>query len=124
LTTFSQGEWQIYRAFYCCNLYKAGIANGPVAQGIEQQPSKLKVAGSNPAGVATYKTHPSTSKHLGTKLANQTSRLANVCSPLFFVEGLPRKAHLIGCLGVSLHLAQTNVAADCCDLVGRTSRLC
>ncbi len=26
---------------------------GPVAQGIEQQPSKLKVAGSNPAGVAT-----------------------------------------------------------------------
>ena len=25
---------------------------GPVAQGIEQQPSKLKVAGSNPAGVA------------------------------------------------------------------------
>ena len=28
-------------------------ARGPVAQGIEQQPSKLKVAGSNPAGVAT-----------------------------------------------------------------------
>jgi hypothetical protein len=27
-------------------------AHGPVAQGIEQQPSKLKVAGSNPAGVA------------------------------------------------------------------------
>jgi hypothetical protein len=27
--------------------------SGPVAQGIEQQPSKLKVAGSNPAGVAT-----------------------------------------------------------------------
>jgi hypothetical protein len=27
-------------------------AYGPVAQGIEQQPSKLKVAGSNPAGVA------------------------------------------------------------------------
>ena len=27
-------------------------ARGPVAQGIEQQPSKLKVAGSNPAGVA------------------------------------------------------------------------
>jgi hypothetical protein len=26
--------------------------HGPVAQGIEQQPSKLKVAGSNPAGVA------------------------------------------------------------------------
>jgi hypothetical protein len=43
---------QIYRAFYCCNLYKVGTADGPVAQGIEQQPSKLKVAGSNPAGVA------------------------------------------------------------------------
>jgi hypothetical protein len=28
------------------------VAAGPVAQGIEQQPSKLKVAGSNPAGVA------------------------------------------------------------------------
>ena len=41
------------RAFYGCILYKVGNANGPVAQGIEQQPSKLKVAGSNPAGVAT-----------------------------------------------------------------------
>jgi hypothetical protein len=29
------------------------VPSGPVAQGIEQQPSKLKVAGSNPAGVAT-----------------------------------------------------------------------
>ena len=28
---------------------------GPVAQGIEQQPSKLKVPGSNPGGVATLK---------------------------------------------------------------------
>ena len=26
--------------------------DGPVAQGIEQQPSKLKVPGSNPGGVA------------------------------------------------------------------------
>ncbi len=32
--------------------YTDGAADGPVAQGIEQQPSKLKVAGSNPAGVA------------------------------------------------------------------------
>ena len=32
-------------------LYMLG-PRGPVAQGIEQQPSKLKVAGSNPAGVA------------------------------------------------------------------------
>ena len=31
--------------------------NGPVAQGIEQQPSKLLVAGSNPAGVASLPGH-------------------------------------------------------------------
>ena len=31
----------------------------PVAQGIEQQPSKLKVAGSNPAGVANFSRKPS-----------------------------------------------------------------
>ena len=53
LTPFRQVAGTIYRAFYCRNLYKVGTANGPVAQGIEQQPSKLKVAGSNPAGVAT-----------------------------------------------------------------------
>ena len=52
LTPFRQVAGTIYRAFYCRNLYKVGTANGPVAQGIEQQPSKLKVAGSNPAGVA------------------------------------------------------------------------
>src|ERR1700755_2476559 len=34
--------------FYIC-----WVSRGPVAQGIEQQPSKLKVAGSNPAGVAS-----------------------------------------------------------------------
>src|SRR5262245_25652220 len=33
---------------------------GPVAQGIEQQPSKLKVAGSNPAGVAKLLPAPAT----------------------------------------------------------------
>ena len=32
--------------------------NGPVAQGIEQQPSKLKVPGSNPGGVANYRVRP------------------------------------------------------------------
>ena len=40
----------INRAFRGEILYMS--ADGPVAQGIEQQPSKLKVAGSNPAGVA------------------------------------------------------------------------
>ena len=29
--------------------------DGPVAQGIEQQPSKLKVGGSNPPGVANFR---------------------------------------------------------------------
>jgi hypothetical protein len=53
LPQYRRGQRQIYRAFYCCNLYKVDTADGPVAQGIEQQPSKLKVAGSNPAGVAT-----------------------------------------------------------------------
>ena len=47
----------IYRAFYHRSLYKVSTANGPVAQGIEQQPSKLKVAGSNPAGVANKIKH-------------------------------------------------------------------
>ncbi len=50
------GSRHIYRAFRSRILYKVGTANGPVAQGIEQQPSKLKVAGSNPAGVTnTFK---------------------------------------------------------------------
>jgi hypothetical protein len=47
----------IDRCFYLPKNFKTGLgisvpAHGPVAQGIEQQPSKLKVAGSNPAGVA------------------------------------------------------------------------
>ena len=42
---------QIYRASAAAILY-IFVPCGPVAQGIEQQPSKLKVAGSNPAGVA------------------------------------------------------------------------
>ena len=57
LTPFRQVAGTIYRAFYCRNLYKVGTANGPVAQGIEQQPSKLKVAGSNPAGVTNKIRH-------------------------------------------------------------------
>jgi hypothetical protein len=40
------------------------VVRGPVAQGIEQQPSKLKVAGSNPAGVASYiKSLPAIQRH-------------------------------------------------------------
>src|SRR6185312_1311717 len=43
---------QICRALAAAILY-IFVPYGPVAQGIEQQPSKLKVAGSNPAGVAS-----------------------------------------------------------------------
>ena len=40
-------------------------ADGPVAQGIEQQPSKLKVAGSNPAGVANKNCAASNKRETG-----------------------------------------------------------
>ena len=42
-----------FTGHFHARLYISLAASGPVAQGIEQQPSKLKVAGSNPAGVAT-----------------------------------------------------------------------
>jgi hypothetical protein len=64
----SAGRTEIYRAFYCCNLYKVDTADGPVAQGIEQQPSKLKVAGSNPAGVAITCFGTNNFKHLAPSL--------------------------------------------------------
>ena len=44
--------------------------DGPVAQGIEQQPSKLKVAGSNPAGVT--KTFNRLSDRRAPKFASET----------------------------------------------------
>ena len=40
--------WRVSYTVLCEMVFR----RGPVAQGIEQQPSKLKVAGSNPAGVA------------------------------------------------------------------------
>ena len=42
---------------------KSDRVRGPVAQGIEQQPSKLKVAGSNPAGVASLPPAGDVRKH-------------------------------------------------------------
>jgi hypothetical protein len=56
---------------------------GPVAQGIEQQPSKLKVAGSNPAGVATAKTFPSNHNYLLAVLSNRIRWLDNFSNFLF-----------------------------------------
>jgi hypothetical protein len=65
---FRRREPVIYWAFSPSILYKSGTADrrhrGPVAQGIEQQPSKLKVAGSNPAGVATTICFSNIFKHL------------------------------------------------------------
>ena len=48
----SPGERSLGRIHQLPLFSKPLIANGPVAQGIEQQPSKLKVPGSNPGGVA------------------------------------------------------------------------
>ena len=84
--------------------------------------SKLKVAGSNPAGVTTLNTQLSTFKDLGTKLANPKPRLANVCSPLFSFERLSRKAGLVYRLRVPLDLTQGRMTAYGGDLVCRASR--
>src|SRR6185437_2198653 len=46
-----------FTACWGLNFYIELPPDGPVAQGIEQQPSKLKVAGSNPAGVANKNGH-------------------------------------------------------------------
>jgi hypothetical protein len=88
LTTHRQGQRQIYRAFYSCNLYKVGIADGPVAQGIEQQPSKLKVAGSNPAGVAILQTASFDFSYLADVLSSGFEMLDNFSSLLRLVTAI------------------------------------
>ena len=60
-------------------LYKLP-ARGPVAQGIEQQPSKLKVAGSNPAGVAISKQISNKLMLLAPGLQTRVRRFANSVS--------------------------------------------
>ena len=47
------------------------------------------------AGVTTYEMRFNAFKELGSKLANLSPRLANVCSPLFYCEGLSRQLRLI-----------------------------
>jgi len=44
-------------------------------------------------------------------LANLLVRLANVCSQLFYANGLPREPRLICRLRISLNLAQAGMAA-------------
>ena len=59
---------------------------GPVAQGIEQQPSKLKVAGSNPAGVASsFLSNPDTWATVGPLKSAAFSNLISAA------QNLPRK---------------------------------
>jgi len=60
---------------------------------------------------------------LHAKLANLSPRLANVCSPLFFLKRLPREFCLIGRLGVAFHIAQAGVATDRSNLMRRASCL-
>ena len=78
-------EWAIFRRAPTLNgkpPAALGRDNGPVAQGIEQQPSKLKVPGSNPGGVAksgvsvpdTWVTD--SSGHMGNTLGRVLSLLA------------------------------------------------
>jgi hypothetical protein len=50
--SFAAAHWSGFTGHFNARVYISLAASGPVAQGIEQQPSKLKVAGSNPAGVA------------------------------------------------------------------------
>ncbi len=75
------------------------------------------VQGSNPCGLTTFQSRLNTFKGLCTKLANLSPRLANVCSLLFFPEGLAREFCLIGRLRVSLDFSQALMTADRRDLM-------
>ena len=72
-----------------------------------------------PAGVTTYETHFNAFKQLGSKLANLKPGLANVCSPLFYCEGLCCEVHLINCLRIALNFSQGQVSANRCNLMRR-----
>src|SRR5262249_26903904 len=58
------------------------------------------------AWVRPYKCCSCILKYLRSKLANLGVRLANVCSPLFFVEGLSREPRLVSSLRITLNLPQ------------------
>ena len=92
----------------------------PVAQGIEQQPSKLKVAGSNPAGVAIPEMFLCNSSHLAYFLSN---RIGNVGQFLFTlrpqlqIERLPREPCLVGLLNIGRERAVGAMSGDRFDLL-------
>ena len=70
------------------------LRSGPVAQGIEQQPSKLKVPGSNPGGVAkNFGSVPDTwvtvsSDHMGNTLGSVV-KTARAFDPVPVCSGAP-----------------------------------
>src|SRR5215472_8018638 len=78
----------------------------------------------DPAWVRPYKCCSCILNYLRSKLANLGVRLANVCSPLFFVEGLSREPRLVSSLRITLNLPQAGVAANSCDLMGRAAGFC
>jgi len=69
-------------------------ARGPVAQGIEQQPSKLKVAGSNPAGVANNSKSARSAHSIALTIV--AKYVANLLSPMpaaSYIRGMKRAQH-------------------------------
>ena len=94
----------------------------PVAQSVEHVTFNHGVQGSNPCGLTTLDTQINTFKDLGSELANLSPRLANVCSPLFYCEGLSCEVHLINCLRVALNFSQGQVSANRCNLMCGAAR--
>jgi hypothetical protein len=72
--------------------------------------SKLRVAGSNPAVVATYNARLLSINGLDPNLANVSAALANVCSRSF--HRLARQPSLINGLSVPLDFSQALMAAN------------
>jgi hypothetical protein len=83
----------------------------------EHQSSKLRVAGSNPAGVANRIFRLLFFNYLAPDLANLCAGFATACSQLFFVDGILSQPGLVRRLRVSLHFAKAGVAADSRNLV-------
>ena len=97
---------------------KAGCAFG----GVCEAKSLTGATRGNSAGVATYETRFNDFKELGSKLANLKPGLANVCSSLFYCEGLSCEVHLINCLRVALNFSQGQVSANRCNLMCGAAR--
>ena len=89
---------------------------GPVAQGIEQQPSKLKVAGSNPAGVANHFKDLRRRKLVGQMAGEDLLRRQR---PRRLITCTPRDGDVIGVTDTPQAVVPLLVLADRDFLVGR-----